>query len=56
MRTEPEAGGPAAPAPMNWRPLLVVFLTVVLDLVGFGIVIPLMTFYAESFDATPPPH
>jgi DHA1 family tetracycline resistance protein-like MFS transporter len=35
------------------RPLLVVFLTVVLDLVGFGIVVPLLTFYAESFDATP---
>jgi len=33
------------------RPLLVVFLTVVLDLVGFGIVIPLMTFYAEAFHA-----
>lgn len=33
--------------------MLVVFLTVVLDLVGFGIVIPLLTFYAESFSATP---
>jgi MFS family permease len=33
--------------------ILVVFLTVVLDLVGFGIVIPLLTFYAEKFDATP---
>ncbi len=35
------------------KPILVVFLTVVLDLVGFGIVIPLLTFYAESFDASP---
>jgi MFS family permease len=35
------------------KPLLVVFLTVVLDLLGFGIVIPLLTFYAESFDASP---
>lgn len=35
------------------RPMLVVFLTVVLDLVGFGLVIPLLTFYAESFDASP---
>ena len=35
------------------KPILVVFLTVVLDLVGFGIVIPLLTFYAESFHATP---
>jgi MFS transporter, DHA1 family, tetracycline resistance protein len=35
------------------RPMLVVFLTVVLDLVGFGLVIPLMPFYAETFSATP---
>lgn len=35
------------------KPILVVFLTVVLDLLGFGIVIPLLTFYAESFDASP---
>ena len=34
-------------------PKAIVFLTVVLDLVGFGIVIPLLTFYAESFDASP---
>ncbi|MCB9746561.1 MAG: MFS transporter [Alphaproteobacteria bacterium] len=33
-------------------PLLVIFLTVVLDLVGFGIVIPLLTFYAEDYGAT----
>lgn len=33
--------------------MFVVFLTVVLDLVGFGIVIPLLTFYAEQFHATP---
>lgn len=44
---EPPKGG------VNWRPLLVVFFTVVLDLVGFGIVIPLMTFYAEGFHASP---
>lgn len=44
---DPPKGG------VQWRPLLVVFLTVVLDLVGFGIVIPLMTFYAEGFDASP---
>ena len=34
------------------RPTLVILLTVVLDLVGFGLVIPLMTFYAESFHAS----
>lgn len=38
---------------MPFRPLLVVFLTVFLDLLGFGIVIPLLTFYAESFEASP---
>jgi len=34
------------------RPLLPVLLAVFLDLVGFGIVIPLLTFYAETFGAT----
>lgn len=37
----------------NRRALGVLFLTVVLDLIGFGIVIPLQTFYAEQFHATP---
>jgi len=32
--------------------MLVIFLTVVLDLLGFGLVIPLLTFYAESFGAS----
>jgi DHA1 family tetracycline resistance protein-like MFS transporter len=35
------------------RPLLIVFLTIFIDLVGFGIVIPLLTFFAEEFHATP---
>jgi MFS transporter, DHA1 family, tetracycline resistance protein len=34
-------------------PLLLVFLTIFIDLVGFGIVIPLLTFYAVEFNATP---
>ena len=34
-------------------PLKIVFLTVLIDLVGFGIVIPLLPFYAEHFNATP---
>lgn len=34
-------------------PLLVIFLTIFIDLVGFGIVIPLLTFFAEEFNATP---
>jgi DHA1 family tetracycline resistance protein-like MFS transporter len=32
---------------------LVIFFTVLLDLVGFGIVIPLLPFYALEFSATP---
>ena len=38
---------------MRRSPLLVVFLTVFLDLVGFGIVIPLLPLYAETFGAGP---
>ncbi len=32
-------------------PLSVIFLTVFIDLLGFGIIIPLLPFYAESFGA-----
>ena len=35
------------------RALIPVLLAVVLDLVGFGIVIPLLTFYAEEYQAGP---
>jgi MFS transporter, DHA1 family, tetracycline resistance protein len=35
------------------KPLLIIFVTIVIDLIGFGIVIPLLTFYAEEFNATP---
>ena len=34
-------------------PLIIIFITIFIDLVGFGIVIPLLTFYAEEFQATP---
>jgi MFS transporter, DHA1 family, tetracycline resistance protein len=34
-------------------PLIIIFVTIFIDLVGFGIVIPLLTFYAEEFNATP---
>jgi DHA1 family tetracycline resistance protein-like MFS transporter len=33
-------------------PLAIIFLTVFIDLLGFGIIIPLLPFYAESFGAT----
>src|ERR1041384_807839 len=35
------------------RPLLIIFLTIFVNLVGFGIIIPLLPFYAETFGATP---
>lgn len=34
-------------------PLLVLFLTVFIDLVGFGIIIPVLPLYAEHFQASP---
>ena len=37
----------------NRRVLGIVFLTVFLDLLGFGILIPIRPFYAESFGASP---
>lgn len=33
-------------------PLVVIFVTVFIDLLGFGIIIPLLPFYAETFGAT----
>jgi len=33
-------------------PLVIIFVTVFIDLVGFGIIIPLLPFYAESFGAS----
>ncbi len=35
------------------KPLLVIFLTIFLDLLGFGLVLPLLPLYAESFRASP---
>src|SRR3979409_1271034 len=35
------------------RPLLVIFLTIFVNLVGFGIIIPLLPFYAQQFGASP---
>ena len=34
------------------RPLLIIFLTIFVNLVGFGIIIPLLPFYAETFGAS----
>src|SRR5205807_2840249 len=40
---------------MKRSPLLVIFVTVFIDLIGFGIVIPVLPYYAEGtkFGATP---
>jgi DHA1 family tetracycline resistance protein-like MFS transporter len=35
------------------RPLLVIFLTTLVNLIGFGIIIPLLPFYATTFGASP---
>lgn len=35
------------------RPLLIIFLTIFIDLLGFGMVIPLLPFYAKDFNASP---
>ena len=38
---------------MKRSPVYIVLLTVFIDLLGFGIIIPLLPFYAEHFGATP---
>src|SRR4029077_8938399 len=37
------------------KPIIIIFLTIVIDLIGFGIFIPVLPFYAtgEPFNATP---
>lgn len=37
---------------MRKSPLVIIFFTVFIDLVGFGIVLPLLPFYAQTFGAT----
>ena len=34
------------------RPLLIIFLTIFVNLVGFGIIVPLLPFYAQQFHAS----
>src|SRR5258706_11224093 len=40
------------PAGAGRSPLLFIFLTVFIDLLGFGIVIPLLPIYSESYGAS----
>jgi DHA1 family tetracycline resistance protein-like MFS transporter len=35
------------------RPLLVLFLTILVNLIGFGIIVPLLPFYATTYGASP---
>lgn len=51
--TRPPQGDDGKPAPAARGALGVVFLTLFLDLLGFGIIIPIQPFYAESFGASP---
>jgi multidrug resistance protein len=44
---------PIAPAETSRRALVPVFVTVLLDLIGFGMIIPLLPFYAQEYHATP---
>jgi MFS transporter, DHA1 family, tetracycline resistance protein len=52
----PRPAPPPAPPPATAArsaPLAVIFFTVLLDLLGFGMVIPLLPFYAERYGASP---
>ncbi len=44
---------PSSAPPRRRGPLLVVFFTVLLDLLGFGMVLPLLPFYGQEFGASP---
>lgn len=41
------------PAPPRRRALTAIFVTVLLDLIGFGMILPLLPFYGQEFHATP---
>ena len=40
------------PMPKSRSPLIIIFVTIFIDLVGFGIVIPVLPLYAEKFGAS----
>lgn len=45
-------GDSSAPRKVGRSPLLVIFVTVFIDLLGFGIIIPMLPFYAQDFGAS----
>lgn len=47
------SGEPTAPTRPDRGPLIVVFLTVMIDLMGFGLMMPLIPLYAREYGATP---
>jgi DHA1 family tetracycline resistance protein-like MFS transporter len=51
--TDGSAGAVEAPPAGDRRALTILFVTVFIDLLGFGIVIPLLPLYAEEFGASP---
>ena len=40
-------------APAGRRASLTVFITILLDLIGFGMLLPLLPFYAQKLHASP---
>jgi hypothetical protein len=49
----PQPSAAEAPASRFASPLLPIFLIVVVDILGFTIILPLLPFYAERLGATP---
>lgn len=52
MYDSPMTDGPAQPSAPPKAGLAIVYLTVFIDLLGFGIILPSLPFYAEEFGAT----
>jgi multidrug resistance protein len=53
MAIGPDTAGAGRGPSFLLSPLGIVFTTVVIDLVGFGIVLPILPLWAETFDASP---
>jgi DHA1 family tetracycline resistance protein-like MFS transporter len=43
----------ATPAKRSLPPIFIIFLTVLIDMIGFGIVIPILPLYSQHFNAAP---
>jgi len=48
----PTSNAGAAPTPSGRSPLFIAFITIFLDLLGFGMMIPIQAFYAQEFGAS----